>query len=96
MKTLEVLGRTVSINIEALSKGLCELHNSDPDMKAVLAFGMLDHGLCEMMETEIAKKVKAQYSPEANELFADRINGFIKECNNEIAKGVYKYAAMVV
>jgi hypothetical protein len=93
---LNISGRTVTINIEALSKGLHDLHAEDEDKKAVLAFGMLDHGLCELMETNLAQSIKKEFSPEANELFKERIETFISDVNSEIAKGVYQHAKMIV
>jgi len=96
MKTIELLGKTVSVDTERLSKGLCELHNEDEDKKAVLAFGMLDFELCEMMDKGISKKVKNEFDSITNDLFKSRIDDFIKDCQNEVARGVYKFAKMVV
>lgn len=96
MKVLELLSRKVSVDTEKLSKGLCELHNEDEDKKAVLAFGMLDFELCEMMDKGISERVKKEFDTITNDLFKSRIDDFIKDCQNEVAKGVYKYAKMVV
>ena len=96
MNRLEIANRFVEVNTDALAKGLCEMHEMDDDKKAVLAFGMLDHGLCELMRKQLATHVRAQYSTEANELFSARISDFITQCTNDIEKGVYKYAKMVV
>ena len=96
MKVLELLSRKVSVDTEKLSKGLCELHNEDEDKKAVLAFGMLDFGLCEMMDKGIKERIIKEFDTITNELFKGRIDDFIKDCQNEVARGVYKYAKMVV
>lgn len=96
MKVLELLGKTVSVDTDKLSKGLCELHNDDDYKKAVLAFGMLDFELCEMMDKGISKKVKNEFDSITNDLFKSRIDDFIKDCQNEVAKEVYKYVKMVV
>ncbi len=96
MKVLEVAGRRVTINIDLLSRGLCDMHNQYEEKKLVLAFGMLDAQLIEIFERNMTKMVKDEFTPEANELFKDRIEAFINDVNNEIAKGVYKYATMVV
>lgn len=96
MKVLELLGKKVSVDTDKLSRGLCELHNEDEDKKAVLAFGMLDFELCEMMDKGIKERVIKEFDSITNELFKGRIDDFIKDCQNEVAKGVYKYAKMVV
>lgn len=96
MKVLELLSRKVSVDTDKLSKGLCELHNEDEDKKAVLAFGMLDFELCEMMDKGIKERVMKEFDSITNDLFKSRIDDFIKECQNEVAKGVYKYAKMIV
>ena len=96
MKTLNIAGKTVSIDIKKLSKGLCGLHNQDEDMKLILSFGMLDAKLCDMFEKQLNQAIKAEFSELNNILFEARINDFIKDCNNEIAKGVYSFATMVV
>lgn len=96
MKTIELLGKTVTVDTDKLSQGLCELHNEDEDKKAVLAFGMLDFGLCEMMDKGIKERIIKEFDPVTNELFKGRIDDFIKDCQNEVARGVYKYAKMVV
>lgn len=96
MKTLEVSGKTIKIDTEKLSKGLCDLHNQNKDMKTMLAFGMLDAKLCEMFKKNLSQSIKGQYSDLSNELFEQRINTFINECVNEIERGVYSYAKMVV
>ena len=96
MNRMEIGTRFIEVNTDALAKGLCEMHEMDSEKKAVLAFGMLDHGLCEMMRKELSAHVKAQYSTEANELFSARISDFITQCTSDIEKGVYKYAKMVV
>lgn len=96
MKVLELLGKKVSVDTDKLSKGLCELHNEDEDKKAVLAFGMLDYELCEMMDKGIKERVIKEFDSITNDLFKSRIDNFIKYCQNEVAKGVYKYAKMVV
>ena len=96
MKTLQVLGRTVSIDITKLSKGLCAMHEEDEEMKTILAFGMLDAKLCELFEKQLSEAIKKQFSDIANELFKERITVFIKDCNHEVTKGVYSFATMVV
>ena len=96
MKTLEILGKKVTIDTEKLSEGLCDLHNQDEGKRTMLAFGMLDHGLCEMFDKILMEKVRSQYSSDAVELFGGRIDKFVTECSNEIQKGVYQYAKMVV
>jgi len=99
MKELKILERSVSIDTDKLSKGLCEMHNENPDMKLMLSFGMLDAKLCEIFDQQLAEQVKAKFSEHANDLFKDRIDrikAFIDDCNNEIGKGVYRYAELVV
>ena len=96
MKVLELLSRKVLVDTEKLSKGLCELHNDDEDKKAALAFGMLDFELCEMMDKGINERVKREFDSITNDIFKSRIDDFIKDCQNEVARGVYKYAKMVV
>ncbi len=96
MKVLELLGEKVSVDTDKLSRGLCELHNEDEDKKAVLAFGMLDFELCEMMDKGIKERVIKEFDSITNELFKGRIDDFIKDCQNEVGKGVYKYAKMIV
>ena len=95
MKELTILGKTVKIDIDQLSKGLCDLHNEDEDKKAVLFFGMLDAKLCEIMEKGVKKAIIKQFSPETYDLFKSRIDQFAKDCNNEITKGVYRYAKII-
>ena len=94
--TLKVAGRTVTIDIDKLSRGLCDMHNDNEDMKTVLAFGMLDAGLIDMFDKNLKERILSEFSEEAKELFSDRINTFINDVCNEVAKGVYKYANMVV
>jgi hypothetical protein len=96
MKTLEIASRRVSIDTDKLSKGLCDLHASNDEMKAVLAFGMLDAKLCEMFEEQLSSSIRKQFSEIANDLFKTRIESFIKECVNDIEKGVYRYADFMV
>lgn len=96
MKKIELLGKTVSVDTDKLSRGLCELHNDDEDKKAVLAFGMLDFDLCEMMDKGIKERIIKEFDTVTNELFKGRIDDFIKDCQNEVSKGVYKYAKMIV
>lgn len=93
---LEIAGRSVTVDIDNMSKGLCDMHNEDQDMKAVLAFGMLDAGLCDMFKRHLTEKIKKEFSPEANEIFKERIKDFIQYVNNEVTKGVYKYAKLIV
>ena len=96
MKTLKILDRTVSVDIEKLSKGLYEMHKEDENKEAVLSFGMLDFKLCELMELNLNKAIKKQFDEHTNDLFKTRIKQFSKDCSNEITKGVYKYAKMIV
>jgi len=95
MKELIILGRSVKVDVDKLSKGLCELHEEDEDKKAVLAFGMLDAQLCEIMEKQLKESIIKEFSPEAYDLFKLRIDQFASDCNNEVAKGVYRYAKMI-
>lgn len=95
-KVLEILGRTVEVDVAEMGKGLCKMHESDPDMKAVLAFGMLDAGLCELMRGMLRERVLGQFSEHVKDLFPDKIEAFVKECAGEIEKGVYKYAKLMV
>lgn len=80
MKTIELLGKTVSVDTEKLIKGLWVLHNEDEEKRAILAFGMLDFELCEMMDKGISKKVKNEFDSITNDLFKSRIDDFIKDC----------------
>lgn len=96
MKEIEVSGRSVKIDIEKLSQGLCEMHNEDENIKARLAFGMLDLKLCELMNDMLKERVLKQFSTEAYDLHKLEIDTFIKEASAEISKGVYKYAKMIV
>lgn len=96
MKVLNLIGRTVSIDTDKLSKGLCDLHNEDEEMKAALAFGMLDAKLCDIFETNLTESIKKQFSSVTNQLFKDEIKTFTNECIREIEKGVYSYAKMIV
>lgn len=96
MKVFELLGRKVSVDTEKLSKGLCDLHNEDEGKKAGLAIGMLDFELCELMNKGIKNRIIKEFDTETNELFKGTINDFIKDCQNEVSKGVYRYAEMVV
>jgi hypothetical protein len=96
MKTFELLDKTISIDTEKLSKGLCELHNENKETKSVLAFGMLDSDLCEIFSSNLKSKLIKQFEPFVYDLFKNRINDFINECENEILNGVYKYATLVV
>lgn len=96
MKKIEILGRSVSIDTDQLSKGLCELHNEDENKKAVLAFGMLDFQLCEIMNNGIKERIIKEFTPDTYSLFKKQIDDFIKDCQNEVNKGVYKYAKMIV
>tara|TARA_R110000782_G_scaffold102547_1_gene189724 strand:- start:371 stop:661 length:291 start_codon:yes stop_codon:yes gene_type:complete len=95
MKTFELLSTKVTINVEQLSKGLFELHEEDENKKAVLFFGMLDAKLCEMMEKGIKEKIIKQFEKETYFLFQLRIDAFIKEVQNEVTRGVYKYATII-
>jgi len=95
-KVLEILGRSVELEVEPLGKGLCAMHESDPDMKAVLAFGMLDAGLCELFRRHLKEKVEGMFSAEVKLLFHDKIAAFIKECAGAVEKDVYRHAKMVV
>jgi len=96
MKELKILDELVQLDVEGLGKGLCKMHESDPDMKVVLAFGMLDAGLCELMRKHLKAKVLSKLSKEAKDLFPDLIEVYIKECAGAVEKSVYKYAKMVV
>jgi hypothetical protein len=96
MKSLTILGRTVTIDTDKLSAGLCKLHEQDENKKAVLAFGMLDFKLCEMFDNILKESVLKQFSELAYLLSEDEINDFIKDCQNEVGKGVYKYATLIV
>lgn len=96
MKKIEILGRSVSIDTDQLSKGLCELHNEDENKKAVLAFGMLDFQLCEMFNKMVEEAIIKEFSTVAYTYFKKEIDTFIKDCQNEINKGVYKYAKLIV
>jgi len=91
MKKLTVLGRTIMVNIDGLSKQLCELHEKDDSIRAVLAFGMLDATLCSIFETGIKESVKRRFSTQDNDVFGIRIDDFIKEINNEVIRWEYKY-----
>lgn len=90
------MGRKVEIDTDALSKGLCDLHNQDEDKRTILAFGMLDNALCEMMRKHLKAKVKEQFSSVVNQMWDEEIDTFCADCSNEIEKGVYGYAKMVV
>ena len=96
MKKLEILDEWVELDVEGLGKGLCKMHESDPDMKAVLAFGMLDAGLCELMRKHLRAKVLSKFSDVVKELFPDKIEAYIKECAGAIEKDVYRHAKMIV
>lgn len=96
MKTFELLGRSIKVDTDQLSRGLCELHNEDEDKKAVLSFGMLDFELCEIMETGIKQRIKNEFQAADYEIFKNIIDPFIKDCQNEVTKGVYKYAKLIV
>lgn len=96
MTKLQINGRTVTIDTKKLSKGLCDLHNECENKKTMLAFGMLDAKLIELFEQSFAKSVKAEFSDFTNDLFKDKIKNFIKDTSNEITKGIYQYATMVV
>ncbi len=96
MKVIKVMNRTVSLDTDQLSKGLCDLHNEDPDKRAVLAFGMLDFKLCEVFDKAVKERIIEEFGTLAYTYFKDEIDAFIKDCQNEINKGVYKYAKMVV
>lgn len=95
MKTFELLGKKLSINTEQLSEGLFKLHEEDEDKKAVLFFGMLDAKLCELMEKGIKEKIIKQFEKETYFLFQPRIDAFIKEVQNEVTRGVYRYASII-
>lgn len=95
MKIFELLGKTVSIDTDKLSRCLSELHNEHEDKKTVLAFGMLDFKLCELMEKEIKKSIIKQFDDFTYELFKSRIDDFIKEVQKEVFSGVYKYSKMI-
>ena len=96
MKEIEIAGRKVSINIDAVAEGLHELHAEDPNKKAILAFGMLDAGIMEQASKDLNELIKSKFSAEANEIFAGRIKEFIKDCEHKIAVGIYQRAKMVV
>ena len=96
MNKLTIRGKTVTVDMDALSKGLCEMHNEDEEKRTILAFGMLDAKLIEIFERNFSKKIKAQFSEGANVLYQEEIESFIKRCSNEIEKGIYKYAKIVV
>ena len=96
MKELILLSKRVTIDTDKLSKGLCEMHEEDEEKRAVLAFGMLDHKLCEIFKTSLSKSIKKQFDKETNVIFENQINRFIEEVNNEVTKGIYRYIKIIL
>jgi hypothetical protein len=96
MKTFELLGKTVTIDTEKLSKGLHDLHAEDDNKATILAYGMLDAQLCELMEKGLKEAIIGQFEPITYDLFKLRIDEFIRDTTNEVINGVYKYAKMIV
>jgi hypothetical protein len=62
MKKLEINNRLATVDIDKLSKGLYYLHYENEDRKTALYFGMLDTKLCEIMETQLKKKIFEQFT----------------------------------
>lgn len=96
MNKLTIRGKTVTVDMDALSKGLCGLHEQNENTKTILAFGMLDARIIKSFEDNFSEGIKSQFSEGANVLYQEEIESFIKRCSNEITKGIYKYAKMVV
>ena len=96
METLTLEGKTVSIDTENLSKGLCKIHNDIPAKKAALSIGMLDAELCEYMLDSITERVINEFGNERYKVYELSIKDFCKSCMRIIEKGVYSHAEMVV
>jgi hypothetical protein len=95
MKELILLSKSVKVETDKLSKGLCAMHEEDEEKRAVLAFGMLDAKLCEIFSENLSKSIKAQFSEVTNMIYEDEIKAFVKEVNNEVTKGVYRYIKII-
>lgn len=96
MRTLEIAGKSVNVDIENLSKELYEKHAADPKILAILKFGMLYASIIETFETEFKENIKRQFSEMINDSHAAQINSFIKATKTEIIHGIYKHAKMHV
>jgi hypothetical protein len=93
---LELNGKSVTIDTEAIAGGLLNFHNEDEGKKTMLAFGMLDALLMESSEEAIKKRVFSEFSQITRDLFEPRINKFLSSVNHEIVVKIYSGAKMVV
>jgi hypothetical protein len=93
---LILLKRRATIDTEALAKGLSEMHEENPDLKAIWAFGMLDHDLCEMFEKSLFESINNSFSSVIQMAFDNEIKKFSKDCFAEISKRAYSYAKNMV
>lgn len=95
-KSIKLFGKTVTVNTEKLSKGLCEMHEADPDMRMRLSIGLIDHQLCEMCSKNLAESIKKEFSATTKAIYEEELDSFIKDCNNEIQKGIYSHATCMI
>ena len=95
MRNLEISGRKVTANTEALAKGLYEMHK-EKDALAPLAFGMLDAQLMEMFERHLKQKVHEQFSRDILVSHKEVIGDWLRECTREVTVGIYKQSTMLV
>jgi hypothetical protein len=110
-KTLKrvVSGVEMNINIEALAKGVHEMHIESGN-EMLISFGMLSAPIMNMMKENLTDKVKELINTSLNipknvlklinatqspELMKKSIDDFVNECMKEITVNVYSLVKMV-
>lgn len=95
MRELEIAGITVTADTEQIANGIYQMH-VEKDALGPLAFGMLDAQLMELFDKQLKQSTYAKFSPEARDLFKQRIDDWVRECSKEVSTKIYKQAKMVV
>ena len=110
LKTKTVAGVIMNINIEAIAKGLHQMH-VDIDQEALISFGMLSAPIMEAAKTSLTESTTQKIDEELSKLdnilalvdtvaeperFNKQVNDFVNECMKDITVCMYGLVKMVV